>query len=280
MEQLVAVARSLRQDHGFRGYIHLKTIPEAAPELVAEAGRHADRLSVNIELPTEEGLQRLAPEKRPVSIRRAMAQVRLGIAEARTERRAPRFAPAGQSTQMVIGADATPDGGILRASAALYGSYDLDRVYYSAFSPIADASRALPSAPPPLRREHRLYQADWLMRFYGFAVDEIVPAGGMLELEVDPKLAWALRHRDRFPVDVNSADRELLLRVPGMGTRSVDRLLAERRHRRLRLADVARLGPSLRKIRPFVIAADHSPHRLIDRLDLRSLCAPRQLSLL
>ena len=191
MEQVVEVARCLREDHHFRGYIHLKTIPDASPELLAAAGRHADRLSINVELPTPESLATLAPEKDGAGIRRSMARLRLHIDEARDARKArpvgsaaglaptrataPRFAPAGQSTQMIVGADATDDRTILATSAALYGSYGLKRVYFSAFSPIPDAARALPLRAPPLVREHRLYQADWLMRFYGFGHDEIAP---------------------------------------------------------------------------------------------------------
>jgi putative DNA modification/repair radical SAM protein len=282
MEQLVRVARSLREQHDFRGYIHLKTIPEASEELIAEAGRYADRLSINIELPTEAGLKRLAPEKRTRSIRRTMAGLRLRIEEAKHERKAPPFSPAGQSTQMIVGADGASDATILDASARLYASYGLRRVYYSAFSPIPEASPVLPAKAPPLQREHRLYQADWLLRFYGFAAEEIVAgaADGMLDLALDPKLAWALRNRARFPVDVNKADRELLLRVPGLGKRSVARILAARRHRTLRLGDLGRLAASLKKLRPFVVTVDHRPTRVLDRLDLRALLVPpEQLSL-
>ena len=282
MEQLVRVARTLREQHDFRGYIHLKTIPDASEELIGQAGRYADRLSINIELPTEAGLRRLAPEKRTTTIRRTMAGLRLRIEEAKSERKAPRFSPAGQSTQMIVGADGASDAAILGTSATLYASYGLRRIYYSAFSPIPEASPALPAKAPPLQREHRLYQADWLMRFYGFATEEIVAGAenGMLDLAIDPKLAWALRHRERFPVDVNRADRDMLLRVPGLGKRSVERILAARRHRTLRLEDLGRLTTSIRKLRPFVVTAEHRPTRVLDRLDLRALLAPpEQLSL-
>jgi putative DNA modification/repair radical SAM protein len=302
MEQVVEVARVLREEHDFRGYIHLKTIPETSAELLARAGRYADRLSINIELPTSDGLQSLAPEKDGQAIRRSMARLRIHIDEANDARRpaaaraapavrpkrvaAPRFAPAGQSTQMIVGADATDDRRILGTSATLYGAYQLKRVYYSAFSPIPDASRALPPAAPPLMREHRLYQADWLMRFYGFAHDEIVGADdGMLALDIDPKLAWALRHRERFPVDLNRAPRELLLRVPGLGVSSVDRLLQARRARVLRLDDLARLRVPLKKVLPFVAlpggAGGSGGGRGLDRADLaaRLRPAPRQASL-
>jgi len=281
MEQVVEVARCLREDHDFRGYIHLKTIPDASPALLAAAGRHADRLSINIELPTPAGLAALAPEKDAGAIRVSMARLRLHIDEAKEARKpapatslpavpprralAPRFAPAGQSTQMIVGADAADDRTILATSATLYGSYGLKRVYFSAFSPIPDASRSLPLRAPPLVREHRLYQADWLMRFYGFSHDEITPAGdGMLSLDVDPKHAWALAHRERFPVDLNRAPREMLLRVPGLGVRTVDKLLLARRVRRLRAADLARLRVPMKRVLPFVELADHRPGRQLE----------------
>jgi putative DNA modification/repair radical SAM protein len=281
MELLVRVAQSLREQHGFRGYIHLKAIPDASPELIAQAGRYADRLSINVEMPTEASLKRFAPEKRTASIRSTMARLRLRIDEAKQEKRAPRFAPAGQSTQMVVGADGANDATILGTSAALYAGYGLKRIYYSAFSPSPDASRALPLQAPPLMREHRLYQADWLLRFYGFELNEIVAGrpDGMLDLDIDPKLAWALQHRENFPLDVNAADREWLLRVPGLGVRSVDRILAARRVRRLRLDDVARLIGSIKKVRPFILTPDHRPTRELDRVGLMRPPAPTQLSL-
>ncbi len=263
MEQVVEVARCLREDHGFRGYIHLKTIPDADPELLASAGRYADRLSINVEMPSQEALDSFAPEKSLPEIRRSMGRMRLRIDEAK-QKGAPRFAPAGQSTQMIIGADPSTDRQILSMSTNLYGNYGLKRVYYSAFSPIPDSSSTLPPRAAPLLREHRLYQADWLLRFYGFTDDELATgADGNMPLDMDPKLAWALQHRERFPLDVNVATREELLRVPGMGVKSVDRILIARRHRRLRLDDLARLRLSLPKVSPFVITADHTP-RLID----------------
>lgn len=283
MEQVVRVARTLREAHGFQGYIHLKTIPDASPDLLAEAGRWADRLSINVELPQEQSLRALAPEKDGPGIRRAMARMRARIDEAReakrTERRAtaPRFAPAGQSTQMIVGADDADDAAVLGTSNLLYASYGLRRVYYSAFSPIPDASRLLPPAPPPLVREHRLYQADWLLRFYGFELQEILSGGqgGMLDLGIDPKLAWALKHRAEFPVDLNRAPREALLRVPGLGKKTVDRLVAARRHAAIRCADLARLRLPLAKLLPFVVTADHRPRRgVLDRVDLRAIVAP------
>ena len=278
MEQLILVAKTLREKHAFRGYIHLKTIPEASPFLIEEAGLYADRLSINIELPQPESLKQLAPEKDDASIRGAMGRMQARILEAKEEKRGPRFSPAGQSTQMIVGADATNDAQVLRTSDRLYKGYGLRRVYYSAFSPIPDASRVLPVKAPPLQRENRLYQADWLLRFYGFTVDEIADGteDGMLDLGIDPKLAWALKHRDRFPVDVNTAEREMLLRVPGLGAKAVDKIVAARRHTRLKLADVGRLSSGVRRAEPFLITADHRPVRLTDRADLRARLAPRQ----
>ena len=302
MEQVVEVARVLREDHDFRGYIHLKTIPDASPELLERAGRYADRLSINVELPTDAGLAELAPEKNGPAIRRSMARLRIHIDDAKDAVRdaknssgislpaggarravAPRFAPAGQSTQMIVGADAADDGAILATSATLYGSYRLRRVYYSAFSPIPDASSHLPLAAPPLIREHRLYQADWLMRFYGFAHHEIIQpdANGrsLLALDVDPKTAWALAHRERFPVDLNLAPREMLLRVPGLGVKAVERLLAARRVRRLRAEDLKRLHVPLARVLPFVLTDDHKPSRQMENMPVRRAPAAVQASL-
>src|SRR5690349_225925 len=240
MEQLVEVARSLREDHDFRGYIHLKTIPDADPELVRQAGLHADRVSINVELPTVAGLERLAPEKSAPRIEGAMRDMKSAILDTADARRryrsAPKFAPAGQSTQMIVGADSADDRAIIGRASQLYNRFGLRRVYYSAFSPIPDASAVLPLQRPPLMREHRIYQADWLLRFYGFTPLEVQSAAdekGMLPLDIDPKLAWALKYRELFPVDVNRAPRELLLRVPGLGTKAVERILSSRRWRKL-----------------------------------------------
>jgi putative DNA modification/repair radical SAM protein len=288
MEQLVLAAKTLREVHDFRGYIHLKLIPEADPKLVEMAGLYADRLSANIELPRDEALARLAPQKDVAVIKKAMGQVRLGVEAAKPGKRdkikPPRFAPGGQSTQLIVGADGAPDTEILDRSASLYGGYGLRRVYYSAFSPIPDASSVLPLSKPPLMREHRLYQADWLMRFYGFSAPEIGEgtAGGMLDLAVDPKLAWALNRREQFPVDVNRAPREMLLRVPGLGVKAVDRIVSVRRYRTLRLEDVGRLTRSVDKVRPWITALDWTPGGLTDAADLRARVAtgaPQQLSL-
>ncbi len=289
MGELVAVARKLREDHGFRGYIHLKTIPDADGELLAAAGRYADRLSINVELPTREGLARLAPEKDHHTIKLSMARIRARLDEAADQRREsvkppdnlrptrvspPPFAPAGQSTQMIVGADAASDAQILESSANLYASYRLKRVYYSAFSPIPDPSASLPARPPPLLREHRLYQSDWLMRFYGFRHEELTAGkdrGGMLALDMDPKLAWALRNRGIFPVHLDRAPKEQLLRVPGLGAKTVKKLLQMRRWRRIRLEDLVALKVNVKKAMPFVVCANHHP-------DLDDLASERLLA--
>lgn len=287
MEQLTRVAKTLRTEHRFGGYIHLKTIPGAADELMTEAGLWADRLSVNIELPTEVDLQQLAPEKNKPEIITAMTGIKEKIDENKSERKArkrpPRFAPAGQSTQMIVGATPTPDTEILRTASDLYTGQRLRRVYYSAYSPIPHADAQLPGKSPPLIREHRLYQADWLLRFYGFNVDEIaVREDRNLDLEIDPKLAWALQQRDYFPVDVNTASREQLLRIPGIGARSVQRILSIRRHKRLRTDDLRRLRVAWKRARSFVITEDYNPAVAnLDHSDLRTIVTPKkkQLSL-
>jgi putative DNA modification/repair radical SAM protein len=276
MELIIEVARQLREDHDFRGYIHLKTVPDASDELIARAGRHADRLSINIEMPTAAALADLAPQKDIVGIKRSMARIRVQLDDADQARAprparalpgapprpaaAPRFAPAGQTTQMVIGADRSDDATILQTSVMLYRSYRLKRVYYSAFSPIPHAAPSLPARAAPLLREHRLYQADWLMRFYGFEREEIVSrSDGMLALDVDPKLSWALAHPEFFPLDLNSAPKTALLRVPGLGVKAVHKLLAARRVRRIRRDDLPRLAVPVARVLPFVVLADHRP---------------------
>jgi putative DNA modification/repair radical SAM protein len=288
MELVVEVARKLREEHRFRGYIHLKTIPEASPGLIELAGRYADRISINIELPKESSLAKLAPEKNLARTQQAMAHIRAKIDERFAEKakpdapKPPPFA-TGQSTQMIVGADDSTDAHILKRADTLYTGYKLRRVYYSGFSPIPEPSSVLPIAPPPLVREHRLYQADWLLRFYGFQVDEIANDDTPnLDLALDPKLSWALRNRATFPVDVNRASREMLLRVPGLGVRNVDRILAARRYTRLRLADLLQLRISMKKVLPFIITADHRPALLElegDALRQRFLPPPKQLEL-
>jgi len=284
MEQVVAVARTLREVHDFRGYIHLKTIPEASPGLIEQAARYADRISINLELPRQEALDQLAPEKNLARTKQAMGRIRHKLEEA-SERKKDgdkklRHA-TGQSTQVIVGADASTDSDFLSRSDELYRSYRLKRVYYSAFSPIPDSSGILPVKSPPLVREHRLYQADWLMRHYGFETGEIVDtARPNLDLDIDPKLSWALRNRHEFPVDVHTASRETLLRVPGLGVLNVDRILSIRRFAKLRLADLARLRVALEKVRPFVILADHRPSVLeLDSDGLRARFAPKPVQL-
>ncbi len=291
MAELVEVARSLRRDHLFGGYIHLKVPPGVSPELIDLAGPLVDRLSVNIELPTAADLQALAPEKSLAVTEASMAMMKTKIDDARGEakasrRRAPAFVPAGQSTQMIIGATPATDADILGTASRLYTGHGLRRVYYSAFSPIPHADVRLPGKSPPLAREHRLYEADWLVRFYGFTHDELVNAGHPnLDLDMDPKLAWALAHRERFPIDVNVADREELLRIPGLGVRNVDRILAMRRHKTLVLDDLARLRVAVRRASPFLafaggLGSEASAARRLDALDLaRRVRPPTQLAL-
>lgn len=286
MEQLAEVARRLREEDRFFGYIHLKAVPGASQELLTRAGRHADRLSVNIELPRDEDLRVLAPEKSLRTVDLTMSVIRDGVAESKAERAkrvtAPRFAPAGQSTQMIVGATGATDSVLLDRASVLYRGQRLRRVYYSAYSPIPAADHALPGKSPPLIREHRLYQADWLMRFYGFGASELTERGGAgagggdLRLDVDPKLAWALRNRGFYPVDVNAASREALLRVPGLGVRNVGRIIESRRHGKLRLADLKRLRVALGRAKPFLIAADHHPDAvLLDSPELSRVMVAR-----
>ena len=274
MEQLTEVARVLRTEHQYGGYIHLKTIPNANEDLIGEAGQWADRLSVNIELPTENDLVQLAPEKKKPIIVNAMQGISEKISESREDSKrgfkSPRFAPAGQSTQMIVGATATPDSTILQTASELYEGQKLRRVYYSAYSPIPHADARLPGQSPPLVREHRLYQADWLLRFYGFEASELVTeADQNLSLDVDPKLAWALANRHSFPIDVNSACREQLLRIPGIGARSVKRLLKIRRYKHIQTCDLKKLKVAWNRAKYFVLTSDHNPAlRNLDMLDL------------
>lgn len=287
MEQLVQVARDLRETHQFRGYIHLKTIPDADPRLIALAGQYADRLSVNIELPTDSALERLAPEKSAHTIKRAMGSIRLAQEAAEVEKpvagHADRRAPAGQSTQMIVGADDADDRTILQTAQTLYGAYRLKRVYYSAFSPIPDSPSTLPAQPPPLLREHRLYQADFLLRGYGFRAEELFQDKGALPLDIDPKLAWALAHRDAFPVDLNRAPPRLIARVPGIGLRNARRLAALRRERAIRYQDLIRLRCAMDTLKPFIVVQDYRPataEPTSEQLRRALAPAPEQLSLL
>ena len=261
MELMIRTLRLLRQEYRFNGYIHAKAIPGAAPELVEQLGFLADRLSVNIELPSEAGLKALAPDKTKQAILAPMGQIRTRGQQSREElvkyRHAPRFAPAGQSTQLIVGATADTDFHILRLTQGLYDRYKLKRVFYSAYVPVVEHT-LLPSkdTKPPLLREHRLYQADWLLRFYGFRAEELLDDGHPdFNPLVDPKCSWALNHLDFFPVEVNTADYETLLRIPGVGVVSARRILSSRRVRRLRVEDLKRLGVVMKRAQYFLTAS-------------------------
>ena len=271
MERLVRAIKDLRLVHRFNGYIHMKSIPGASQELVNEAGLYADRLSVNIEIPNEQSLQVLAPEKDFKSVFTPMRYIQQGVLQSAEERKrfrhAPRFAPAGQSTQMIVGATADTDKDILRLSSALYQRPTMKRVYYSGFIPVNDYDTRLPMLKqPPLVRENRLYQADWLLRFYQFRVDEIVnDAYPDLDLEIDPKLSWALRNPQAFPVDINKADFEMLLRVPGIGVKSAKLIVVSRRYGRLGADQLKKIGVVMKKAQYF-ITCNELPMRTVNEL--------------
>lgn len=258
MERLVKVIKDLRTVHRFNGYIHMKSIPGASQALVHEAGLYADRLSVNIEIPTEQNLKLLAPEKDHTSVYLPMSYIQQGVLESKEERQkyrnAPRFAPAGQSTQMIVGATNETDKQILQTSDALYRQPSMKRVYYSGFVPVNSYDNRLPALKqPPLVRENRLYQADWLMRFYQFKVEEIVDDRYPdLDLEIDPKLAWALRHPEHFPIDINKADYVMILRVPGIGVKSAKLIVAARRFNKLSSSDLKKIGVVMKKAQYFI----------------------------
>ena len=286
MERLVRVAKDLRTVHRFNGYIHLKSIPGASQELVHEAGLYADRLSVNIEIPKEENLKRLAPEKDHPSVFAPMRYIQQGMLENREERRkfrhAPRFVPAGQSTQMIVGATPETDKDILHVSSALYQRPTMRRVYYSGYISVNTYDKRLPALKqPPLVRENRLYQADWLLRFYQFKVDEIVDdAHPELDLDIDPKLAWALRHPEQFPIDVNKADYEMLLRIPGVGVKSARLIVASRRYSRLGFYELKKIGVVMKKAQYFITCAE-LPMRTVNELTpqgVRRLLVPTKKS--
>jgi len=284
MEQLILVAKTLRKEHNYKGYIHLKTIPGANDELVAEAGLYADRLSVNIELPTIADLEKLAPEKKRESLEANMAEISVKSLEIKEDKKrglkVPIFVPGGQSTQMIVGATPTSDKEILNTSSTLYDKYLLKRVYYSAFSPIPHADNRLPSLGPPLIRENRLYQADWLMRFYTYDVSEIVSdAHPNLELDIDPKTAWALRNLHYFPVNVNTASREQILRIPGIGVRTVDKIIKIRRYITITLKDLIQLRVVWKRAKAFTIADDYHPSKLLENKNLNVILRPEQLQL-
>lgn len=284
MEQLILVAKTLRKEHNYKGYIHLKTIPGANDELLAEAGLYADRLSVNIELPTIADLEKLAPEKKRDSLEANMAEISVKSQEFKEDKKrglkTPIFVPGGQSTQMIVGATPTSDKEILNTSSTLYDKYHLKRVYYSAFSPIPHADNRLPSQGPPLIRENRLYQADWLLRFYTYDVSEIVSdIHPNLELDIDPKTAWALRNLHYFPVNVNTANREQLLRIPGIGVRTVDKIIKIRRYVKVSLKDLIQLRVIWKRAKNFTIADDYHPSKLLESNSLQKILRPQQFQL-
>lgn len=270
MERMVRVVKELRTIHHYNGYIHMKTIPGASQELVREAGLYADRLSVNIEIPTEQNLKFLAPEKDHQSVFTPMRYIHQGVLENREERRkfrsVPKFAPAGQSTQMIIGATNEDDKDILQVSSALYGSAGMKRVYYSGFIPVNNYDNRLPALrEAPLVRENRLYQADWLMRFYQFSAHEIVDERfPNLDLEIDPKLSWALRHPEMFPIDINKADYAMILRVPGIGVKSAKQILMSRRYGKLNDLTLKKMGVVMKKAQYFITCHQLTPFTISD----------------
>ncbi|MEM9674798.1 MAG: putative DNA modification/repair radical SAM protein [Bacteroidota bacterium] len=261
MERLVRIAKKLRTEHKFNGYIHLKAIPGASDELMHEAGLHADRLSVNLEIPSEESLKKVAPEKDYASAYQPMNYLAESITgyqeEKKTLRSAPTFAPGGQSTQLVVGATPENDYRILHLANSLYQQQQLRRVYYSGYVPISNDQRLPVLYSPPLVRENRLYQADWLLRFYGFDVNELVDDQHPdLDQEVDPKLGYALRHPEQFPVDVNTAPYELILRIPGIGVKSAQKIVQARRFGKLRAEHLQKIGIVWKRARYFLITAE------------------------
>ena len=267
MERLVRIVKKLRQEERFNGYIHLKTIPGASDELLREAGMYADRMSINLEMPTETGLKLLAPEKSHAEVKKPLKYIQNNITQFESEKAliksVPKFVPAGQSTQIVVGATPESDKEILYTANAFYQNFSLKRVYYSGYIPISnDARLPVIGSQPPLIRENRLYQADWLMRFYGFKVQEILnDIHPNLEADVDPKLSWALRNLDQFPVDINTADYYMILRVPGIGVASALKIVQARKFNRLYENHLRKLGIAFRKARHFIRYAD-SPVQL------------------
>ena len=278
MERLVRVAKKLRLEERFNGYIHLKTIPGASDELIREAGLYADRLSINLEIPTKEGLKLLAPEKDHKQMLSNVEFVKNELAintiEKQKYKHTPKFAPAGQTTQMIIGATNETDQKIIHVANYMYQKLSLKRVYYSGYVPVLQDSR-LPSlqSQVPVVRENRLYQADWLMRYYGFAPNEIVDERQpFLDLEIDPKLAWALRNSHLFPIDINQAPREMLLRIPGVGVRSVQKILMARKFQTLNYYDLKKMGVTLSRAKYFITCNGATPLAgTIDPLRLRGL---------
>lgn len=260
---MLQVVKKLRLEENFNGYIHLKTIPGASPELITEAGLYADRMSINLEMPTEAGLKQFAPEKSHAEVQKDLGIVRDRLIQFKDERKlirsVPKFVPAGQTTQMVVGASNETDYDVMMMADQHYKDYKLKRVYYSGYIPINDQDKALPAigSAPPLLRENRLYQSDWLMRFYGFAANEIVnPQFPNLDLEVDPKLSWALRHPEYFPVDINRADYQMILRIPGIGVRSAKKIIQARRFGPLRTDQLKKMGVAYSRAQHFMFCID------------------------
>lgn len=267
MERMLAIVHKLRREEHFHGYIHLKAIPGAPPELLHQAGQLVDRISVNIELPSEASLKILAPQKRKEAILAPMGQITEEITASQEERKvlrsAPRYAPAGQSTQLIIGASPESDRQILKLSKGLYDRFQLKRVYYSAYVPVNQDARLQVADKPDLLREHRMYQADWLVRLYGFEVDQLLSdQTPQLDRELDPKSMWALRNPQRFPVEVQTATYEQLIRVPGLGMKSAARIVAARRFSSLRWEDLSRLGVVMRRARYFILCQGRAPMRV------------------
>lgn len=263
MERMLQVVKKLRLEENFNGYIHLKTIPGASPELITEAGLYADRMSINLEMPTEAGLKQFAPEKSHAEVQKDLGIVRDRLIQFKDERKlirsVPKFVPAGQTTQMVVGASNETDYDVMMMADQHYKDYKLKRVYYSGYIPINDQDKALPAigSAPPLLRENRLYQSDWLMRFYGFAANEIVNLQfPNLDLEVDPKLSWALRHPEYFPVDINRADYQMILRIPGIGVRSAKKIIQARRFGPLRTDQLKKMGVAYSRAQHFMFCID------------------------
>lgn len=279
-EQMICALRILRHDYGFNGYIHAKAIPGTSPELVQQLGLLADRLSVNIELPSQQGLQTLAPDKNREAILRPMGQIRDHVLQSRQElvkyKHAPAFAPAGQSTQLIVGATEDSDRHILRLTEALYQKYRLKRVFYSAYVPVVENS-LLPAldTKPPLLREHRLYQADWLLRFYGFRAEELLDeAHPDFNPLLDPKCSWAVAHLEQFPVEIMKAEYEVLLRVPGIGPVSARRIVSARRTAHLRWEDLKKLGVVVKRAQYFIVCGGYaapglrfSPATIVQQLE-------------
>lgn len=276
MEEMILIAKKLRTEHRFGGYIHLKAVAGCSEALLRKAGLYADRLSANIELPLQKDLDDLAPAKTHSEIETSMSQIREAILEHKEDKRT--FAPGGQSTQMIVGATESSDRDIMLKADTLYKKQNLKRVYYSAFSPIPDGDPNLPLIKPPMMREHRLYQSDWLIRLYGFDINEVLPESvKQLDLDLDPKLAWALRNRHLFPIDLNSAPREMLLRVPGLGIRNVDRIIQARMIRKIRFDDLIKMRVNMHKIKFFVTTHDdHSNVKLLDSPLLQTLLTEKE----